>query len=79
MRLRNKINQQVQTLTIQARWQGLIMSMLPILFGVFIFKINPGFFDVMTQSDVGRMLLIWCVISEVIGAVLINRLSRVEV
>jgi tight adherence protein B len=79
IRSRNKIAQQVLTLTIQARWQGVIMSLLPVAFAAFIFKTNPRFFDTMLESDVGRMLLIWCVISETIGAVLINRLSKVDI
>lgn len=79
IRAKNRISEQVKTLTTQARLQGIIMSLLPIGFGIMIFKINPEFFDIMYQSDIGRMLLVWCVVSEIIGAVMLNQLSRVEV
>ena len=79
IRIRKKINDQIMTLTTQARWQGMIMSVLPVIFGAFILKTNPQFLDTMLDSDIGRILLIWCVISEVIGAVMLNRMSKIEV
>ena len=79
IRTRKRISDQVKTLTIQARYQGMIMSALPIFFAFFVHKMNAHFFDIMLESDTGRMLLIWCVISEIIGAYLLNRLSKVEV
>lgn len=79
IRIRKRINDQIKTLTTQARWQGIIMSVLPIIFAFFVINTNKQFFDVMLESEVGRILLVWCVISEVIGAAMLNRLSRVEV
>lgn len=79
IRQRNKIMSQVQTLTTQARWQGVIMSILPIAFAMIVFKMNPHFFDIMLKSELGRMLLLWCVVSEVIGAVILNGMSKVDV
>lgn len=79
IRQRNRIIEQVKTLTTQARWQGMIMSALPIVFAIVVFNINPGFFDMMLNNDKGRLLLFWCVISELIGAFILRQLSRVEV
>jgi len=79
IRQRSKINEQVRTLTTQARWQGVIMSLLPVIFAVAIFNINPRFFEIMLQSDMGRLLLLWCFISEAIGTVMLRYLSHIEV
>ncbi|MCM8801122.1 MAG: type II secretion system F family protein [Candidatus Omnitrophica bacterium] len=79
IRKKNRISEQLKTLTTQARWQGRILSALPIVFAVLIFKINPDFFSQMVQSDIGRLLLVWCLISELIGAIMLNRLSRIEI
>ena len=79
IRIRKKINDQIKTLTTQARWQGMIMSFLPIVFGVFILQTNRNFLDTMLESDIGRVLLVWCVISEIIGTVLLNRMSKIEI
>ena len=74
-----KLERKVRTLTVQGRMQGAIMGLLPIAFGAFIYKVNPENFDIMLSSPVGRMLLIWAVASEIIGIILIRKLSKVEV
>ncbi|MFC1675072.1 type II secretion system F family protein [Candidatus Omnitrophota bacterium] len=79
IRIKKKINDQIKTLTTQARWQGMIMACLPIVFAFFITNINPEFFDIMLEVEIGRALLIGCVVLYAIGAFLLNRLSRVEV
>lgn len=79
IRQKNRITDQLKTLTTQARLQGVILSALPIVFAILIFKINPDFFDQMVRADIGRLLLVWCVISELIGAIILNKLSRIEV
>jgi len=79
IRQKNKIADQVKTLTTQARWQAIIMSFLPIVFAAVVFNMNKHLFDIMWQSDKGRLLLIWCVFSEIIGVMLLRHFSRVEV
>ena len=74
-----KLERKVRALTIQGRLQGLIMGILPIAFALFVKKINPQSFDIMLNSPVGRKLLIWAVCSEIIGVILIRKLSKVEV
>ena len=79
IRQKRRIADQVTTLTTQARWQGIIMSALPVVFAFFIFNLNPDYLTTMLNSNIGRMLLLWCVVSELIGAFLLNRLSRIDV
>ncbi len=79
IRSKQKLADQVKTLTIQARWQGIIMSVLPVIFAFAVYNMNPNYFQDMLESETGRLLLIWCLVSEFIGAILLNRLSRVEV
>lgn len=79
IRQKNKIARQVETLTLQARWQGMIMMVLPIVFAFGISRMNPRFFDIMLHSEIGRFLLIYALISQVVGMFLIRRLSKVEV
>lgn len=79
IREKRKLDDRVRVLTVQGRLQGAIMGLLPIAFGVFIYFINPHNFDVMLNDKFGQILLIWAVISEVIGIILIRKLSRVEI
>ena len=79
IRERDKLMGKVRTLTVQGKLQGVIMSLMPIVFGVAVYHLNPGFFDVMLRSEVGRMLLIGAVGLEIIGTFLLFKLSRVDV
>ncbi len=76
---RNKLIGRVQALCVQANMQGAIMSLLPILFGVFVYKVNPGFFDVFFKDNFGRGLMIYAVISEILGIIFIRKLSKVDI
>ncbi len=76
---RNKIIGKVKALTVQAKLQGLIMSLIPVAFALFVYKADPHFFDIFFQNDFGKMLLTYAAISQVIGTFLIIKLSRVDV
>lgn len=79
IREKRKLDDRVKTLTVQGRLQGAIMGMLPIVFGIFIYFINPDSFNVMLTDKVGQMLLCYAVFSEVIGIILIKKFSKVEI
>ncbi|MDP3042664.1 MAG: type II secretion system F family protein [Candidatus Omnitrophota bacterium] len=79
IREKRKLDDRVRILTVQGRLQGAIMGLLPIAFGVFMYFTNPGNFDIMLKDKTGQMLLAWAVISEIIGIILIRKLSRVEI
>lgn len=78
IREKRKLDNRVRTLTVQGRLQGAIMGLLPIAFGTFIYFINPEGFNIMLSDKVGQMLLCWAVVSEIIGVILIRKLSKVE-
>lgn len=71
IRARKKIQENLNTLTIQGKIQGVVMSLLPIGFGYVVYSTNPHIFRHMLVSDVGRVMLIYAMISEVIGVFLI--------
>lgn len=79
IREKNKLERKVKTLTVQGRLQGIIMGLLPIAFAVFIYYVNPENFNILINTETGRMLLVYSIVSEAIGLVLIKKLSRVEV
>ena len=76
---RNKLIGRVNALCVQANMQGVIMSLLPILFGIFVYKVNPGFFDVFFKDNLGRGLMVYAIISEILGIIFIRKLSRVDI
>ena len=76
---RNKLIGKVNALCIQGKLQGIIMSIIPIAFAVFVYKTNPRFFDVFFQDNFGRMLLGYAFISQILGMFFIRKLSKVDI
>jgi len=75
---RNKLIGRVNALCVQAKLQGIIMSVLPIAFGLFIYKMDPRFFDVFFQDNFGKMLLVYAGVSEMLGIFFIYKLSKID-
>jgi tight adherence protein B len=75
VRQRKSIQGQIDTLTLQGRIQGVVMSILPIAFFMFINASNPNHFSVMYKTEIGRIALTAAVILEMIGAFMIWKIS----
>lgn len=76
---KQKLENKVRTLTVQGRLQGVIMGVLPIGFGAFVYATNPHNFDAMFKYKIGQILMVWAVFSELIGIFMIKKLSKVEI
>lgn len=70
-----RIRGQIETLTVQGKIQGVVMSLLPVAFFSVIYGSNPQFFDHMLKSQLGRVLLIYALGSEIVGAYMIWKIS----
>ena len=73
-----KLKEKIATLTLQGRMQGIIMMILPIGFAYFVYKQNPGHFDVMIQTELGRKLLALAVCLQIVGMILIKKISTMR-
>lgn len=78
IREKRKIQQNLETLTLQGKIQGAVMSLLPIGFAVVVYSVNPRFLQNMLNSELGRVMLIYALISECIGAFLIWKISTLK-
>lgn len=79
LRERDKLIGKVKTLTLQAKLQGVLMSLMPIFFGVVVYYMQPEFIRVMLDNPWGRLALTYAVCSEIVGAFFLYKLSRPEV
>ena len=79
IRAKVKLNENVATLSMQGRIQGIVMSGLPIGFAILVISFQPNYFDVMLSNPLGRGLLVYAVVSEAIGMYLIRIFSKVNV
>lgn len=74
-----KLKDSIRTLTLQGRLQGIIMSALPFLFIWWVITFNKQHFDIMLQTDTGRMLLFIAGFLQVIGMILIKKFSEIRI
>lgn len=79
IRERNRLISRVNALCIQGKMQGTIMSILPIVFGIFVYQTDKQFFDIFFRDEVGRILLAVAVILEILGIFFIRKFSNIDV
>jgi len=79
IRDRAALKENVKTLTLQGRLQGIIMSLIPIVFAVIVYKMNPHHFDIMFSDDLGRILLGVAVVLQIVGVILLKIFSKVDI
>jgi len=75
IRERRKIEENLQVLTLQGKLQAFVMSGLPVAFFLMVKSTNPQYFDVMITSDIGKMLLLACVVLWIVGTFFIIKIS----
>ncbi len=75
IRERKRIQGQIETLTIQGKIQGAVMSLLPVAFFAIVYSTNPHYFDPLFTTGVGRAALITACVLQTVGVFLIWRIS----
>jgi len=79
IRERSRIQRQVQTLTAQGRMSGRVIGGLPIALGGMIYMINPEYIEALFKSPIGVIIIAGGGVSGIIGFILINKLTKIEV
>jgi tight adherence protein B len=79
IRDRLKLRELVATLTLQARLQSIIISLLGPAFFFIVRKIKPDHFDIMIQDEVGRLMLGLAIVLQIIGFILMIIFGKVEI
>jgi tight adherence protein B len=79
IRDRIKLRELVTTLTLQARLQSIVISLLGPVFFLVIRKIRPDHFDIMLKDPLGRLILLIAVVLQILGIILIIVFGRIEI
>jgi len=78
IRDRIRIQGEIKTLTAQGKISGLVIGCLPFIIVVILMLMNPKFLEPLFQSSMGIMLIIWGLVSEVIGIILIRKITAID-
>ncbi len=79
MREKKRIAKRTKVLTAQARLQTLIITALPFFFVPVVYSQNPHHFDIFFTDPVGQILLVYAIISQILGLFTMKILGNVEV
>jgi len=79
IRERFKVQRETKTLTAQGRLSGGVLTTLPILVGLGLSIMNPGYFAPMLEPGKGRYMLAYAACSLLVGHFVIRRMIRVKV
>lgn len=75
IREKKKVQSNLDTLTVQGKLQGVVMSLLPLGFAFIVYQANKAMFEHMFKSPTGRGMLMYALFSEIIGAYMILKIS----
>ncbi|MBO8126923.1 MAG: type II secretion system F family protein [Firmicutes bacterium] len=79
IRERIKIKGEISTLTAQGRISGLIISLLPVGLGAFLYIVNPEYISLLFTTTTGLYMVGVGVVSQLIGIILIRKIVNIEV
>ncbi len=78
IRQRIRVKGEIKTLTAQGRISGMVIGLLPFIMIALLLIISPQYINVLLASKTGWMMLGVAAFSEMIGFILIRRITNIE-
>lgn len=78
IREKERINGEVKSLTAQGRLSGLILSLMPVGLTVMLYLLNPEYMKPLFYHPLGRIMLIAGALGELIGILIIKKITKIE-
>jgi tight adherence protein B len=79
LRQRLQLARQLKAITAQSRLSAWIVGLLPIVLGISLNIMNPGYLQLLVQDPTGRGLLAVSLVLEVLGIIIMRRMSTLKV
>ena len=79
IRDRIKLRGEIKSLTAEGVISGWTIALLPVIVGAFCNAANPDYFKGMLDTDIGKYLGIACLVSEIIGGLVIRWIINVKI
>lgn len=76
---RIRMRREVRTLTAQGRMSGWVLAALPVVTGLLISSISPGYMDPLFKDRLGHMAIAAAVVLELVGFFVIQRIVDIDV
>jgi tight adherence protein B len=79
IRDRLKIRRQVRVYSAQARLSGYVLVAVPPVMALFFYVTTPGYMEELVTTTVGRFGLVYAVVSQIIGFLLIRKIINIRI
>ena len=78
IRERQQIKNEVNSLTAQGKLSGMIIMVMPFVLGIIIYLFDNDYILTLFQTLIGRVLLVFALISQLIGWIFIQKIIKIE-
>ena len=79
IRERIQFARQVKALTAEGRYSAGVLICLPIFLFIYIYFANYNYLSLLWSDDLGKMMMLGAVVSQIIGAFLIKRIVTIDI
>jgi tight adherence protein B len=79
VRERERLQGEIRSLTASQRFTGRVLSLYPVALGLLFFALIPDVWSVLLEEEFGRVLLAAALVLQIIGAMTINRILKLDV
>lgn len=79
IRERQKIQNELKTLTAQGRLSGVIVMLIPLLLGIIIFLLNREYMMLMFTTPLGIGMIITAIFNQILGLIMIKKIITIDV
>jgi len=79
MNARSRLRQEASTLTAEGRIGAIVISLLPIAIGVFVYAVNPSYMSPLFHTGTGKLMFYGCIGLALVGMVWIRRVVKIAI
>jgi tight adherence protein B len=79
IRERIKVRKQVRVFTVQGRVSSYILGIAPIAIALLFYFVAPGYIEELFNTKVGRYAMVFAIISQIVGYLIIRRIVDVKI
>jgi tight adherence protein B len=78
IRERQRIKNEINTLTAQGRLSGMIIMAMPVVLGLMIYVFSPDYIMELFNTLLGRIMLVVAFISQILGWIFIRKIVNID-
>src|SRR4030042_1635226 len=79
IRERIRVRRQARVYTAQGRLSGYILGVAPVVMALFFYYTTPGYIEELFNTSVGRYAMVYAIISQIVGYLIIRRIVDIKI